>query len=266
MPASPSQVPPTQHQQAAQFFDRVSGSYRDKYGTGSAFHHYFFNERLEKAVQGLDLAGKDVLDIGAGTGNLYDHLLERFPTMRFHATDVSTGMLAQSHIPERQRFVGPAYEHDLSTRRFDAIFMLGVTTYMDAEELERNMAFIAQSLAPGGTAVITFTNKHGLDTMMRILLRSPLRLFGSRDKVLSSGLRTHTYSLAQANVVLRNHLHVKRWDVLNHTVFPLNLLLPGLSLRLAKHLAARTGTPAWLRFLSSDLMVRAVALKGGLRP
>ncbi len=249
---------PTQHHQAAQFFDRVSGSYRAKYGTQSAFHHYFFNERLEKATRGLDLKDKDVLDIGAGTGNLYDHLLERFPTIRFHATDVSAGMLAQSNIPEGQRFVGSAYEHDLPLRRFDAIFMLGVTTYMAPDELSRNLAFIADSLVPGGTAVITFTNAHGLDTVLRILLRTPLRLFGSRNKVLSSGLRTHTYSTAQARKALEEHLQVQHWDLLNHTVFPFNLLLSGLSLRLAKRLSQCAGTPAWLRFLSSDLMVRSV--------
>jgi len=250
-------TPPTQHQQAAQFFDRVSGSYRAKYGTRSAFHHYFFNERLEKATRGLELADKDVLDIGAGTGNLYDHLMERFPSMRFHATDVSAGMLAQSRIPEERRFVGSAYDHDLSTRQFDAIFMLGVTTYMDQEELSRNLAFIAQSLKPGGTVVITFTNKLGLDTMMRMLLRAPLRLFGSRNKVLSSGLRTHTFTQAQASKAVEQHLQVLRWDLLNHTVFPFNLLLTPVALGIAKRLARQKGTPAWLRFLSSDLMVRA---------
>lgn len=230
-------------------------SYREKYGRTSAFHHYFFNERLQKAIAGLQLSDKDVLDIGAGTGNLFDHLVQRFPTVRFHATDVSAGMLSQSSIPANMRFVGPAYDHNLAVRKFDTIFMLGVTTYMEPQELERNLTFIADSLKPDGMAVITFTNKHGLDTMLRILLRKPLRLLGDRNKVLASGLPTYTFSRADVVNALHGKLHVERWDLLNHTVFPFNLLFSGLSLGLAKRLSRHRGTPAWLRFLSSDLMV-----------
>lgn len=255
-PLSKTTTPPREND-AARFFDRVSGTYRDKYGTTSPFHHYFFNERLEKALHGLDLAGKDVLDIGAGTGNLHEAVVARFPDVRFHATDVSAGMLAQSRIPPERRFVGHAYDHDLAVRRFDAIFMLGVTTYMDDAELERNLAFVAASLKPGGVAVITFTNKHGLDTIMRVVLRPLMRLLGRQDKVLSSGLRTHLHSYRGAMAKVSRHLCIQRWDLLNHTVFPFGLLLPGPSLWLAHRLGRRQGTAAWLRFLSSDLMVRA---------
>ncbi|HMN06716.1 MAG TPA: class I SAM-dependent methyltransferase [Flavobacteriales bacterium] len=243
--------------EAATFFDRISGTYREKYAQQSPFHRYYFNERLDKAIHGLDLQGKDVLDIGSGTGNLYDALIERFPTMRFHATDVSSGMLAQSRVPEEQRFWGHAYDHGFEVRAFDAIFMLGVTTYLDPAELERNLAFIARSLKPGGLAIITFTNKHGLDHWVRTVFRLPMRLFGSKDKVLSSGLRTRAYSIREVRRVLAPFLQIQQEEVHNHTVFPLNLLLPGPSLRIAGRFARVSGAPAWLRFLSSDLMVHA---------
>ena len=158
---------------AARFFDRTSTNYRAKYTHASPFHHYYFNERLDKATRELELGGKKVLDIGSGTGNLYDHLLPCFPGMRFFATDVSAGMLSQSLVPEADRYVGFAYDHGFAQRTFDAIFMLGVTTYMDAAELERNLAFIAKSLSPGGQAIITFTHSGGLDTWMRWLLKLP---------------------------------------------------------------------------------------------
>lgn len=238
----------------------MSPGYRDKYGTRSPFHHYFFNERLEKATRGLDLTDRDVLDIGAGTGNLYDHLVVRFPTMRFHATDVSAGMLAQSRIPEERRFVGHAYDQQLPERRFHAIFMLGVTTYMDPAELDRNLAFIADSLTPDGIAVITFSNRWSLDTGMRRLLRLPLSWFGRKDKVLASGLRTRVYGLGEVERLLARHLHTTRVDLLNHTVFPFNLLLPGPALAVARWLARREGAPLWLRWLSSDLLLRAAPL------
>lgn len=258
-----------QHEQAARFFDSVSGTYREKYTDRSPFHHYFFNERLEKATAGLDPGDADVLDIGSGTGDLYDHLITRFPRMRFHATDVSAGMLAQSPVPAERKYVGHAYEHPFPVKRFDVIFMLGVTTYLTPEELEKNLAFIARSLKPNGRAILTFTNAHALDSWMRNLARGPMRLFArlratassgeAPGNVLSSGLRLRMYGNADVRTIMGRHFTLERMDVLNHTVFPVNLLLPGLSLRLARRLARVAGTPAWLRWLSSDLLVRARA-------
>ena len=108
---------PQQHEQAARFFDSVSGTYRDKYEHQSPFHRYYFNERMDKATRGLDLTNADVLDVGSGTGNLYDHLITRFPRIRFFATDVSAGMLAQSRVPQERKHVGHAYDHTFPTRQ-----------------------------------------------------------------------------------------------------------------------------------------------------
>ncbi len=252
---------PMQHEEAARFFDSVSGTYKDKYKDRSPFHHYFFNERLEKATRDLDLSNADVLDIGSGTGALYDHLVQRFPALRFHATDVSAGMLAQSAVPMERKYTGHAYDHPFGVRAFDAIFMLGVTTYLTPEELEKNLAFIAHSLKPGGVSVITFTNKHALDTWMRALARGPMALFGKKGNVLSSGLKLWMYANGEVRAILGKHFRFERMDVLNHTVFPFNLLLPGLSLGLARKLSRVQGSPAWLRWLSSDLLVRATSKK-----
>lgn len=248
-----------QHEQAARFFDEVSGTYKDKYKDRSPFHRYFFNERLEKATEGLELGDADVLDIGSGTGELYEHLVARFPGMRFHATDVSAGMLAQSPVPVDRKYVGHAYQHPFATRKFDAVFMLGVTTYLSPEELEKNLAFIATSLKPGGRAIITFTNSHALDSWTRNLARGPMRWFAGRGNVLSSGLKLWMYPWGDVRRILEGRFRIERLDVLNHTVFPFNMVLPGASLWLAHKLARTTGAPAWLRWLSSDLLVRLSA-------
>lgn len=240
---------------AARFFDRTSATYRAKYGTESPFHHYYFNERLDKATAGLDLAGCTVLDIGSGTGNLYEHLAPRSPGMRFLASDVSAGMLAQSPVPAEDRFVGHAYEIAFPVQAFDAVFMLGVTTYLSPEELARNLAFIGNALKPGGHAVITFTHARGLDTWSRRLAKLPLRLMGRRDKVLSSGLRTYTYSVADATRIVGAHLRIDRCSFHNHTIFPFNLLVPHASIRLAERID-RLPANHWLhRWLSSDLVL-----------
>ncbi|MBL0046369.1 MAG: class I SAM-dependent methyltransferase [Flavobacteriales bacterium] len=253
--ANPPQGP-AQHEQAARFFDEVSGTYKDKYKDRSPFHRYFFNERLEKATRGFDLSDADVLDIGSGTGDLYEHLVARFPRMRFHATDVSAGMLAQSPVPAERKYVGHAYEHSFPVKRFDAVFMLGVTTYLTPEELEKNLAFIADSLKPGGHAIITFTNAHALDSWTRNLARGPMSWFARKGNVLSSGLKLWMYGCGDVQRIMGRHFRIERLDVLNHTVFPFNLLLQGLSLRLARRLSRLEAMPAWLRWLSSDLLVR----------
>lgn len=241
----------------ARFFDEVSGRYREKYGTSSPFHHYFFNQRLERTLEGLDLEGKDILDIGSGTGDLYDAVIERWPGARFHATDISAGMLARSRVPSERKFVGAAKDHPFATKRFDLITLLGVTTYMDDEELDRHLAFVADSLRPGGIAVVSFTNAHALDHWMRQLLKPLLRLFGPSDKVLSSGLRIHPRSAAEARRAIERHMKPTALVLLNQTVFPISRLLPGPSLALARRLERVPGSSAWKRWLSSDLLFRA---------
>jgi len=239
------------------FFDRLAPDYGERYGGKDRFHDHFFQERLTKAIRGLDLSDRDVLDIGSGTGDLYAKLITRFPDMRFIATDVSAGMLAKSKVPASQRLLGHAYDHAMGDRRFHAIFMLGVSTYMDRQELEKNLAFAARHLAPGGTFTATFTNKHALDSWTRALARWPLRLFSRGDHVLTSDLRIHRYSFRETRSIVERHFTIKGWDLLNHTIFPANHLLPDASIRLARGLSDRKGTAAWLRFLSSDLMVHA---------
>ncbi len=248
---------PEEEGRVTRFFDRLAPEYGERYDGKERFHDHFFQERREKAVRGLDLADRDVLDIGSGTGDLYAKLITRFPDMRFLAADISAGMLARSKVPVGQRILGHAYDHDFGDRRFHAIFMLGVSTYMDRQELEKNLAFAARHLAPGGTFTATFTNKHALDSWTRSLSRLPLRLFREGGHVLTSGLRIHSYGFREASALVEHHFTIKGWDLLNHTVFPMNRLLPRLSVRLARSLAGRKGTAMWLRFLSSDLMVRA---------
>jgi SAM-dependent methyltransferase len=240
---------------AKAFFDRTSTSYGAKYGSASTFHHYFFRTRLEAALKDLALPGGAVLDIGSGTGALYEAMHPRWPYLRFFATDISAAMLAENPAPKEQQYLGHAYDHPFPVRQFDAIFMLGVTTYMNAEELEKNLAFVAKSLKPGGAAIITFTNAHALDTLVRDLLRRPLRWWRPGAGVLTSGVRIRSYSWSQVRSLLSARFSMVELRLLNHTVFPLSRLLPGPSVALARWLGRHNGTPRWLRWLSSDLMV-----------
>lgn len=247
---------PTGAEDPARFFDRLGPSYGSRYQGTDRFHRYYFHERMEKAVRGLDLRNGSVLDIGSGTGDLYGVLSARFPGMQFLASDVSAGMLEHSLVPPAQRLLGRIYEHKLGDARFDAIFMLGVSTYMGRDELERNLAFAAAHLAPTGKFIITFTNAHALDTWLRTLAKGLLgRRAGAGGNVLSSSMKIHRYAHGTIKSMLEPRFRITGWDALNHTVFPFNRILPGPSVAAAKRLSRRQGAPAWLRFLSSDLLV-----------
>ncbi len=240
------------------FFDRLGPTYGSRYQGHDRFHRYYFHERMDKAIRGLELSNGHVLDIGSGTGDLYGVLSARFPGLHFLASDVSAGMLEHSLVPPGQRLLGHIYEHDLGVSRFDAIFMLGVSTYMDKDELLKNMAFATDHLAPHGRFVITFTNAHALDTWFRAMAKGLIGQQSSKGKVLASGLKIHRYSHDEIRSMMEPRFRIIGWEALNHTVFPFNKLLPAPSIAVARRLALIKGTPAWLRFLSSDLLVKAV--------
>lgn len=243
-----------------QFFDDLAPSYGERYAGKPGFHDYYFGERLAKAMEGLQLDGRHVLDIGSGTGDLYAALQPRFPGMYYLASDVSPRMLEHSKVPPGQRMVGHIYDQDIGDRRFDAIFMLGVTTYMEPTELERNLEWVARHLGPSGLFIVTFTNRHAVDSWVRRLCK-PMLNAGSAGKgnVLTSGLRIHQYAHGDIRDLLEARFRITRWDALNHTIFPFNRLFPFLSIRVSRSLASVPGAPWWLRPFSSDLMVRAMA-------
>ncbi len=83
----------SQRAQVQSYFDRLAPGYRARYEGGQAFLQYLYEDRLEKALEGWNPLGKTVLDIGAGTGILYDRLPQG---QDYYACDISGAMLEQS--------------------------------------------------------------------------------------------------------------------------------------------------------------------------
>ncbi|HLL99428.1 MAG TPA: class I SAM-dependent methyltransferase [Pyrinomonadaceae bacterium] len=247
-----------QTEKVRDFFDVVSEEYRGKYEKRQIFHNYFFNQRLEQATEGLDLKGKTILDIGAGTGNLYDFILAKDDSIDFYACDISGKMLEQSRIPAARRFVGKCYEIDFPVEKFDYIFMLGVTTYLSADEMEKTAEFVYRKLADDGTAIITFTNRKGFDTITRTLGKNVIRLFKLKNKVISQSFRIYAYSLNQVESLYGDKLRMKEVRFINQTIFPFCYVFPKLSVNLAERLASRIKNKpasAAAARLSSDFIV-----------
>lgn len=244
-----------QNVRVAAYFDRISSGYSDRYGDRNPFHSYFFRQRLKAATAPFAFDGKSVLDIGAGTGALYDELIRRCPGVDYFACDISADMLAQSAIPPERTFVGSAAQIALPRNRFDFIYSLGVTTYQDPAELASNWRFIADHLAPGGTAVVSFTNRTALDHAMRTAMKIAKPLV--RTGVFGQSFATYAYRLTEVEDMARVvGLRVARAVFLNQTVSPFNTLAPRPSVALAR-LIERHAPAAVLPLLSADFVVFA---------
>ena len=242
---------------AKDFFNSISESYKAKYEGKSRFHSYFFSERLEKSAGNLHVGGLKILDVGAGTGDLYDFLLLKNSNFIYTATDVAEGMLANSRIPIKLRIIGKLNELQLPYENYDQIFFLGVTTYLTHEELKSHLKLFRNLLADcNSELVISFTNKDCIDGYLRILLQPIIRLLAQKNSVLSQDFLIKRYRIVDILKLMKEmDLEIKETLWLNHTVFPFNLLLQKGSIWLAKKFDKITNKRL-LSYLSSDFLVK----------
>ncbi|MEQ9231919.1 MAG: class I SAM-dependent methyltransferase [Cyclobacteriaceae bacterium] len=239
------------------FFDGHAEEYKTKYSRGNKFYEYFFFERLDEATKGIDFKQKAILDVGSGTGPLFDYLHEigQSDFSKFVATDISEQMLNQSNVPVENRFAGNFAELEFDSK-FDLIFMLGVTTYLSPADLKAYFKKVESLLVPGGQFIVTFTNQRSLDIWMRGLL-SPLRkLMAGKNRVLAQDFDTWYYTKKEALNHLPQGMTSEQIIGINHTIFPFSRLLSSISISIAKRIYGwkDTGFKLWL---SSDFLIRA---------
>ena len=211
----------------SQYFDSIADDYDHRYDANARpYHSYLHQQRLRIATRDIDFAGQRILDIGAGTGSLYDLITQQLADPDYFACDVSEEMLAQSRIPRQQRAVGGITEIIPPHAAFDLIFMLGVSTYLPPEAWQAVLARVTTLLAPEGRFIVSFTNPRCLDWHVRTMIRRVWRGKG----VLGQSFQTFAYLPDVATPPLR--LHHAEWY--NASVTPINTLLPNLSLRVAR--------------------------------
>lgn len=214
----------SQPHKVAAYFDEIARDYESRYGTNRPYHRYLHTERLRLTTEGLHIEGKRVLDIGAGTGPVYEALRGR--GCHYFALDISAEMLAASNIPEAQRFCGSLQDAPLPYPVFDVVFMLGVTTYLPPDELADTLQRVQRLLAPGGVFIVTFTNPRSLDWQIRRFIR----LFWRGKGVIGQGFATFAYR-PELPDGLFDTCHVHYY---NAGITPFNTLLPGLSTNVAR--------------------------------
>ena len=211
----------------SQYFDSIADDYDHRYDASARpYHSYLHQQRLRIATRDIDFAGQRILDIGAGTGSLYDVITRNLADPDYFACDISAEMLEQSRIPPQQRTVGEITEINPPHAAFDLIFMLGVSTYLSPEVWQSVLARVASLLAPDGRFIVSFTNPRSLDWHVRTLIRRVWRGKG----VLGQSFQTYAYLPGVATPPLQ----LDHADWYNASLTPINTLLPTLSFWLAR--------------------------------
>jgi ubiquinone/menaquinone biosynthesis C-methylase UbiE len=144
----------TTRQTVQDFFNALAESYKERYSRKLPFHFYFFTERLEKSLANVELQNASVLDVGAGTGPLYDALSTQNMDFSYFANDIAEHMLERSQIPVAQRFVGSVTDVDFTNKKFNLVFMLGVSTYLTRNEFEEHLAYFQKQVDEDGLLVL----------------------------------------------------------------------------------------------------------------
>ena len=109
--------------------------------------------------------GKDVLEIGCGTGMI---LKEIAPVAKSAVgIDISPGMLEQAAARGLDVQVASATDLPFEDESFDAVYSFKVLAHV--EEIETAMSEVARVLRPGGRAALEFYNKRSLRYLIKRL-------------------------------------------------------------------------------------------------
>jgi ubiquinone/menaquinone biosynthesis C-methylase UbiE len=240
----------------AHFFDDIANQYAQKYGKSNVLTEYFFQQRLQAAIEGIDIKGKKILDIGAGTGPLFDAFKAQGLQFEYFACDISPNMREKSNIPTEQYHIGQAFEINWHDRSFDYIFMLGVTTYMTKTDWDKTLDFIHQRLSPNGKAIISFTNEQSLDIKIRRFFNR-FKLILNKKNVISQSFDIQTFDYQDISKTISNKFELINTHWLNQTLSGLNRIAPKISIRIGQFLLQKFGnkTPIIETYSSDFLLV-----------
>lgn len=236
------------------YFDLISSSYIDRFTHDRPYHNYFFRKRLSLATKDYNFEGKSIIDIGAGTGILYDYLNKNSKNFEYFGCDISGEMLAQSRIPSSKRFVGSVTDFEFPDEYFDFIYLLGVTSYMTDDEMNKVLNFISAKLKNRGNAIISFANKSSIDFYFRKVILFFVNLFKYKKGVIGQNFRTNYFTEKKINDSLPKGVVIKKIEWFNFTFTPFNQLFPNLSIKLSDQIEKWDTSPT-KQFLGSNFLV-----------
>lgn len=233
----------------------MAAAYERRFSEPQSYHHFMYRQRLESATRRFRLSGKTILDIGAGTGALYDHLQAQNIPSDYYGCDLSANMLKQSRIPPCRRQAGRLNELDFPVAQFDFIFALGVTSYMDDPALTEMLQYIRRRLHPEGTAVLSFTNAGSADYHIRQALRTLARRRFPQAGVIAQDFPVAAYTPEDIRQRCPGGLRIVDIEYFNPMIPPLERLAPKAYMRFASWATPRLKKSSVASRLFGDFLV-----------
>ena len=243
-------------QQVRSFFNKVASDYPKRYDPKNVFLHFLHSERLHFAVEGLALDGTRVLDVGAGTGQLYDYLTAQFVSVDYMACDIAEAMQTYSNVPENQYKIGTLETLAFEQESFDYVFMLGVTSYLSKSDFQKHIEEVQKILKPGGVFIVTFTHRASLDYRIRGLANRVMPRSWMKNRLVGQAFQTQAYTPEEVNPMFQEGFEQRAFLWLNQTVSPFNRLFPKLSIRLARPAYKKKKRTLLNRLGSGDFLLK----------
>ncbi len=165
-------------------------------------HARIRNARVLQALEGIPLAGKQLIDFGSGYGYALHYLSERYPTASFEGIEIDPLQVADCGRIIRQKGIQnlvfrQGTSEDITCREcYDVVISIDVLEHV--QEDEKMLATMARVLRPGGHAVIHVPLRHQLQRRILPVFRGHTVEDHVRDeyvpeeiqaKVESTGLR-----------------------------------------------------------------------------
>lgn len=143
------------------YYDDFAGWYENQRHHG----YHALLDQLQIEVARPLCEGKDILEVGCGTGLI---LKELAPVAnRAVGIDISPGMLDQAKNRGLEVYEASATDLPFEDSSFDAVYSFKVLAHV--EEIEKAMCEVARVLRPGGRAALEFYNRRSLRYLIKRL-------------------------------------------------------------------------------------------------
>lgn len=157
-----------------EYYDQFSRRYDTPRGSG---YHWMLDTLQSEIVAPL-ADGKDVLEVGCGTGLLMERLKGRCRSLA--GLDISPGMAERARKRGHRVTVGSADSLPFEDQSFDAVYSFKVLAHV--EPIEKALSEIARVLRPGGWFVGDFYNPWSMRGLIKTLKPPTAIADGAHDE------------------------------------------------------------------------------------
>ncbi len=183
------------------YYDTFAASYEDERHAG---YHVFLDE-AEMSLIRPHIAGKEVLEVGCGTGLILERVARS--ARRAAGVDLSPGMLEHAKRRGLEVYESNATALPFDDGTFDVAISFKVLAHV--QDIGQALTEMARVVRPGGRVIAEFYNAHSVRTLVKRL--KPSSSIGGNG-VVDTDVYTRYDSLADVKSYLPPELRIVRVD------------------------------------------------------